>query len=377
MPRGYLKKSLYVGRKQARGGSSRRDSPHYNYRSSRLRNKQALIDDWDEYDHDYDDSDYEESIEDERLVPEEASVQPHATTSLSSTSFSILPDPKQHVIPIDDDGVLSLSDSLSSDSFVVVAEDEDVLSLCTIPEGASEITISKDAEPKKCVLCHQVVPLTEPVMKRCKSHGQACRDCLYARYVVDESNCGFAHFPLRCFDPGCSGILRDTQIKKLVKSTADLDSFYAKEVSSRRLRRSFAKSILDFELICQGCQARKTICYHESKDDFIAFCTSKNCRRLTIVHRRENVCVDITRSLFLFGEAVDEIARCPLSWCGKYISKQEGCDAVECVCGNEFRYSYNLVMESREGGSDDTDQWLLSANGYVRLPWLPVLKDRP
>jgi hypothetical protein len=170
-----------------------------------------------------------------------------------------------------------------------------------------------------CAICLEEKPLVR-VMKACRSHPSACYDCLRQHYVINtqgEEPSPNNNYPLRCFWPGCGRVLRDTQIRTLVKSEEEMGRHFHMAKEAKVLRRQ-----MQYDLECQN---RK-----EAGE------TKATCKML--LEKNNNFSPEEFLSVMAALDGDDDgVALC--ATCGRLIVKNGGCGHMTCYCGHEFSFN--------------------------------------
>jgi hypothetical protein len=204
-----------------------------------------------------------------------------------------------------------------------VDSEDDNVSMTT----TSSFILSQD----ECAICLEVRPLVQ-FMKRCK-HPQACHSCLRA-YIV-EAQTDVSNYPLKCFHPSCQRLVRDRQLQQhgLTKSPDEL-------IKHHRLS-TLAKAYAGTKTVthCPVCDQPSYYQMPTSGIDRTVLC--KNCKT------KYDVEIGVTRvsstlaAVEAFGHdnagRNDGWARCPK--CRMIISKGDGCEWMNCPCGQFFIWS--------------------------------------
>lgn len=143
-----------------------------------------------------------------------------------------------------------------------------------------------------CYICSKP-GLVEKLFNKCK-HNSACYSCLQSRYI-DEPQC-VTSYPLECFHPDCRRPLRDKQLKRLGANADHIQKFYRLTQSAKINQKRLGEKWRQF--------------------------------------------------LEIIAALGGEVCRCPK--CGFLITKNGGCDHMQCLCGEIFSYQEAcLVMEER------------------------------
>jgi hypothetical protein len=362
MPRGYLKhQQRTVGKKKARGGSSRRSS-----RRKFCSNKLGFSSlPWIEEDF------YWPRSGDFGLMPPSRSAEDECgrdlTRSLSPVQQELLSD----------ESSFSLCDSVvetATSSYSLVQFEDDVISLnsftdCTAtfeqpPQlaWATTLTDYSTHEPFfSCPIClelkssHQLVPL----FAGCK-HPPACRSCLYTHYISISMD-NPSNFPLTCFWPNCQRYLRDTQVQRFIENPNDLQRFYFQEAASKQIKRESRKQTKDARQYhtrqCRRAQKLKVLQPCPRCDQITPVCpgnpaSSFSCQScgfqgaITVMtpHDVKSLIYAPLDSLTLRREAYvdartmgDLLVNCPS--CCTLIQKNGGCTEMCCaICHTDFNF---------------------------------------
>mmetsp|Transcript_35155 Transcript_35155/g.52490 ORF Transcript_35155/g.52490 Transcript_35155/m.52490 type:complete len:291 (-) Transcript_35155:153-1025(-) len=188
-------------------------------------------------------------------------------------------------------------------------------------------TITASVKSPVCYMCQNEKPLVK-LMRNCK-HSSSCYDCLRQRYIMDAQQ-GIENFPLTCFYPGCHRVLRDTQVRLLVRSTREAKEHFRMQKSAKKTRRFTSLHS------CPTCNADQRFCLEGSGGTSEVVCW--HCDTRFIIKR-------LPRDLVLALSGAP-VAKCPA--CGYVIVKSEGCDHMTCFCSHDFsfdkekyRFAYN------------------------------------
>lgn len=388
MPRGYLKRrARSVGGNVARGGSSRKQVPRTwkedrvrfppRYRSLQIAeymDEVAAFSFYDDDDFELDCESDEEWVMD-RCTPPTPAELPCSVASVSDTGAIVSGAKENHehhvggVInddssiftgvvvsavdsfsfiereDIDDDASFSAWDFVSVDGTnakTIIETKQGFCSFVDIAEENSLLGPQQAVHPtsEQCAICLEAKTDILNLIQKC-SHPRACFDCLRTHYVKYEME-NATSFPLRCFWPGCNRVLRDTQIRRLVKKDSEMQRFYRQQRLARETRHMDVKRVLD-----RGIQKRKQ---DRQANNFKATQSCGQCNETVVVYpcrSSEYMCshcryigkVDVITAeevRSIVASVGENLVFCPS--CHNAIIKNGGCNHMVCLCGATFDF---------------------------------------
>lgn len=211
-----------------------------------------------------------------------------------------------------------------------------------------------------CCICLEEKPLIR-LMKKCRCHPSACKECLREMYIV-HSLSDHSKYPLKCFWPGCDRPLRDVQVKKFAFNQKDVEKYYrfeaqGKSIASSEKRRhiSLLAAMRQFPLYnyqtvqsCPNCQHGVSVRPYQSLTDAETQICCVICSTTFAVDKLPR-----SELASIFTALGDGLAgSCPR--CCAFFVKDGGCDQMTCVCGREFSF---LEQRSRFLAWMDSSLW--------------------
>ena len=167
-------------------------------------------------------------------------------------------------------------------------------------------------------------------MKKC-NHPPSCLVCLRKIYV-DHAQEDVSNYPLRCWHPSCTKVVRDTQLMQhnLIRSPQQLDRHYSLHLFSKTLRRHQALRI----------QPGRRLYY--------IFIPPEEWMIKTGIRQRRR--------------------------CGSAIQKAEGCLKMKCRCG--YRFCFSCGSENAQCNCTPCDHGFIdNITGYGDFEGLHQVKS--
>ena len=201
----------------------------------------------------------------------------------------------------------------------------------------------------ECPICYEHGPLHR-LMKNCK-HAPACYDCLREIYITQAQR-DVANYPLLCFHPSCTAIVREAQIRRWVKTEKEMSKHHRLHVLSKAYS-SQHKLVIH----CPVCDHPRQFSKGTSETSIHVF-RCLQCSETFALNDGTMIGKDIVQALESLKKdgkgRNDGWGRCPA--CMIVISKGDGCDHMRCCCGKQFSWEHERFVHKKKSAGYKSGQ---------------------
>jgi hypothetical protein len=190
-----------------------------------------------------------------------------------------------------------------------------------------------------CPICFEYKTNLLVLMKNCH-HPPACVQCLRELYIKQAQQ-NVQNYPLRCFDPSCTRLVRDTQIQQLARNQEEIKKHYRLCV----LQKSYkcAQQVSN----CPNCDHP----YHVRRSKQRLSVRQVRCRCCHTEYAlpstdEKNSTIYVLESIVVDQKGIND-GWCICPKCRMIISKGNGCDHIACPCGCHFSFSTRVQWQGK------------------------------
>jgi hypothetical protein len=191
-----------------------------------------------------------------------------------------------------------------------------------------------------CPICFEYKTDLLILMRNCR-HPPACVHCLRELYIKQAQQ-NVQNYPLRCFDPSCTRLVRDTQVQQLARNQQEINQHYRLCVLQKSYKGTQQISH------CPQCDHPYHVQRRPEQQHKIRSVRCRCCRteyallegtdEMTTIYALESIVQDKVG-------INDGWCICP--GCRLVISKGNGCDYMACPCGTHFSFSYRVQWQGQ------------------------------